>query len=39
VTSGVDSGCSAASLMMYLTSTGSGYFENMWLWGSDHMIE
>jgi hypothetical protein len=39
VTSGVDSGCSAASLMMHLTSTGSGYFENMWLWGSDHMIE
>jgi len=39
VTSGVDSGCSAASLMMHLTSTGSGYFENMWLWGADHMIE
>jgi hypothetical protein len=39
VTSGTDSGCSAASLMMHLTSTGSGYFENMWLWGSDHMIE
>jgi hypothetical protein len=39
VTSGVDPGCSAASLMMHLTSTGSGYFENMWLWGSDHMIE
>ncbi|KUJ14004.1 pectin lyase-like protein [Mollisia scopiformis] len=39
VTSGVDSDCSAASLMMYLTSTGSGYFENMWLWGSDHMID
>ncbi|KAH9209807.1 pectate lyase superfamily protein-domain-containing protein [Leptodontidium sp. 2 PMI_412] len=39
VTSGVDSGCSAASLMMHLTSTGSGYFENMWLWGADHMID
>lgn len=32
-------GCSAASLMMHLTSSGSGYFENMWLWGSDHMID
>ncbi|KAI1452083.1 glycoside hydrolase family 55 protein [Annulohypoxylon moriforme] len=39
VTSGVDQGCSAASLMFHLTSSGSGYFENMWLWGSDHMID
>ena len=38
-TSGVDAGCSAASLMMHLTPSGSGYFENMWLWVSDHMIE
>jgi len=38
-TSGVDAGCSAASLMMRLTSQASGYFENMWLWGADHMIE
>jgi len=39
VTSGIDQGCSAASMMMHLTSSGSGYFENMRLWGSDHMIE
>lgn len=39
VTSGIDPGCNGASLMFYLTSTGSGYFENMWLWGSDHIIE
>ncbi|KAI1371648.1 glycoside hydrolase family 55 protein [Hypoxylon crocopeplum] len=39
VTSGVDQGCSAASLMFHLTPSGSGYFENMWLWGSDHMID
>ncbi|OTA63183.1 glycoside hydrolase family 55 protein [Hypoxylon sp. EC38] len=39
VTSGIDQGCSAASLMFHLTSSGSGYFENMWLWGSDHMID
>jgi hypothetical protein len=38
-TSGTDAGCSAASLMMRLTSHASGYFENMWLWGADHMIE
>jgi len=39
VTSGVNSACSAASLMMHLTPSGSGYFENIWLWGADHMIE
>lgn len=39
VTSGVNPGCSAASLMMHLTKKASGYFENMWLWGADHMIE
>lgn len=39
VTTGVNSGCSAASLMMHLTKSASGYFENMWLWGADHMIE
>jgi hypothetical protein len=39
LTSGVAPGCNAASLMMHLTKTGSGYFENMWLWGADHMIE
>lgn len=38
-TSGVNSGCSAASLMMHLTKEASGYFENMWLWGADHMID
>lgn len=39
VTSGVDQGCSAASLMMHITPSASGYFENMWLWGADHMLE
>ncbi|KAM3501681.1 hypothetical protein MY11210_009307 [Beauveria gryllotalpidicola] len=38
-TSGIDPGCSAASLMMHLTKSASGYFENMWLWGADHMID
>lgn len=39
VTTGTDQGCGATSLMMHLTASASGYFENMWLWGSDHMIE
>ncbi|KAJ3499549.1 hypothetical protein NLG97_g251 [Lecanicillium saksenae] len=38
-TTGVNSACSAASLMMHLTKEASGYFENMWLWGADHMID
>jgi hypothetical protein len=25
--------------MMRLTSLASGYFENVWLWGADHMID
>lgn len=25
--------------MMHITSGASGYFENMWLWVADHMIE
>jgi hypothetical protein len=37
--SGIDSGCSAASLLMHLTPSASGYFENMWLWVADHMVE
>lgn len=39
ITSGINQGCSAASLMMHITPSGSGYFENMWLWGADHMLE
>jgi len=37
--SGTNSGCNAGSLMMHITPSGSGYFENMWLWVADHMIE
>jgi hypothetical protein len=25
--------------MMHITPAASGYFENMWLWVADHMIE
>ncbi|KAM0543161.1 hypothetical protein ACHAPJ_012459 [Fusarium lateritium] len=31
--------CKAASLMMHITLKASGYFENMWLWTADHMID
>ncbi|KAK1991996.1 pectin lyase-like protein [Colletotrichum falcatum] len=39
VTSGTNQGCNAASLMFHLTPSGSGCFENMWLWVADHMID
>ncbi|KLU87180.1 hypothetical protein, variant [Magnaporthiopsis poae ATCC 64411] len=37
--SGVAQGCNAGSLMMHITKRASGYFENMWLWVADHMID
>ncbi|KEZ41672.1 Uncharacterized protein SAPIO_CDS6833 [Scedosporium apiospermum] len=37
--SGIAPGCNAGSLMMYITLTASGYFENMWLWVADHDID
>jgi len=37
--SGVAPGCNAGSLMMHITPTASGYFENMWLWVADHDID
>lgn len=39
IRSGINANCNAASLMMHITPTGSGYFENMWLWLADHDIE
>ncbi|KAL8363406.1 hypothetical protein RB601_009262 [Gaeumannomyces tritici] len=39
LSSGVAPGCNAASLMMHITKRASGYFENMWLWVADHMID
>lgn len=32
-------GCQAASLLLHLTPKASGYFDNMWLWVGDHMID
>lgn len=31
--------CKAAFLMMHVTQSGSGYFENLWLWTADHSID
>jgi len=31
--------CQAASLLMHITKSASGYFDNMWLWTADHTIE
>lgn len=36
---GVNARCNAASFMMHLTPSASGYFENIWLWVSDHDVE
>ncbi|RAL02989.1 glycoside hydrolase family 55 protein [Aspergillus ibericus CBS 121593] len=38
-TSGIASGCVAASMMMHMTPDSNGYFENMWLWVADHDID
>ncbi|KAK1703500.1 LOW QUALITY PROTEIN: pectate lyase superfamily protein-domain-containing protein [Colletotrichum lupini] len=37
--SGIAPGCNAASLMMHIKPGASGYFENMWLWVADHLID
>ncbi|KAL8364554.1 hypothetical protein RB595_003710 [Gaeumannomyces hyphopodioides] len=39
LSSGVAPGCNAGSLMMHIAPRASGYFENMWLWVADHMID
>ncbi|KAI0466139.1 glycoside hydrolase family 55 protein [Xylaria cf. heliscus] len=31
--------CQVASMLLHVTQKASGYFENMWLWVSDHMID
>ncbi|KAK6535514.1 hypothetical protein TWF694_001969 [Orbilia ellipsospora] len=38
-TTGVDSGCTAGSLMMHITKWASVYLENVWLWVADHDID
>lgn len=36
---GVNANCNGGSTMMHITSQGSGYFENMWLWVADHDLD
>lgn len=31
--------CQTAALVLHITNGASGYFENMWLWTTDHMVE
>lgn len=37
--SSVDAKCMAASLMMHITNSASGYFENIWVWVADHDLD
>ncbi|KAH9243231.1 glycoside hydrolase family 55 protein [Colletotrichum gloeosporioides 23] len=40
LTSGaVNDDCKTAALVMHVSRGASGYFENMWLWTADHMVE
>ena len=31
--------CKAAFMMMHVTKSGNGYFENLWFWTADHAID
>jgi hypothetical protein len=33
------SSCQVASMLLHITKEASGYFDNMWLWVGDHMID
>ncbi|KAF3389749.1 Glucan 1,3-beta-glucosidase [Talaromyces pinophilus] len=35
----INKDCMAASMLLHLTSTSSGYFENVWAWVADHDID
>lgn len=35
----VTNNCIAGSMMFHMTSTGSDYLENIWLWAADHDID
>jgi len=38
-TSTIQTGCIAASMMLHITPTSNGYFENVWAWVADHDID
>ena len=35
----INSNCKAASMLMHVTKSASGYFENVWAWTADHDID
>ncbi|PSK38025.1 hypothetical protein B9Z65_1216 [Elsinoe australis] len=35
----IKSSCMAASMMMHITPSGNGYFENVWAWVADHDLD
>lgn len=35
----IPTGCVAASMMLHLTNSSNGYFENVWAWVADHDID
>ena len=36
---GVNDNCIAASMLLHVTQTASGYFENVWAWVADHDLD
>lgn len=38
-TSTIQPGCIAAAIMLHVTSSANGYFENVWAWVADHDID
>ncbi|KAH8821394.1 pectin lyase fold/virulence factor [Xylogone sp. PMI_703] len=39
LTGSINNGCKAASLAWHITERANGYFENNWIWTSDHDME
>ncbi|KAI0198590.1 pectate lyase superfamily protein-domain-containing protein [Astrocystis sublimbata] len=40
ITSGTNPArCQVASMLLHVTQKASGYFDNMWLWVSDHLVD
>jgi hypothetical protein len=39
LTGSVNKNCMAASMLLHLTASSSGYFENVWAWVADHDLD
>jgi glucan 1,3-beta-glucosidase len=37
--SGVNKDCMAAFMLLHVTASGNGYFENVWAWVADHDLD